>query len=183
MKQVLATAMMFTALAAPLAAQEFEPRPGPPMSCPHPITGTIDAEKHPPTPDPADFGPKLAPLVSGSQWNQTAVNKAFGTTFHFRKPHDCCVWTKGTLVVKLKALQGGPKGSPTSANDGVSIISGGVSVTGQTPWPNGTTTGATTTLTFNIPPNILAKGEFSLYVEDDTAVLSAHLTLQGCCVK
>ena len=92
--------------------------------------------------------------------------------------------TSGTLRVNVKALQGGPRGSATSANDSISIISGGVVVSQQSPWyTTGVATGATATLTFTIPANILAKGEFSLYAEDDTAVVSAHLTLSGCCLK
>jgi len=184
MKKVLIAAVMFTAFAATLAAQEK--RVDGEVLCPMPIHITIKGESHPPTPDPKDFGPKLAPLVAGSQWNQTAVNKAFGTTFHF-PPHEkpCCAWTRGTLVVTVKALQGGPKDSSTSGNDDLEIFSGGSAVPGfsQRIWPTGATTGQTRTITLNIPPNILAKGEFSLYVEDDTAVISADLTLEGCCLR
>lgn len=185
MKKVLVSAVLFTALAAPLAAQEEERKPGPPMPCPHPVIVTIKAETHPPTPDPADFGPKLAPLVAGSQWNQTAIDKAFGTTFHFPGEAKCCAWTKGTLVVTVKALQSGKPGSSTSANDDIDIISGGSPVPGlgRRIWPSGATAGSSTTIPINIPANILDKGEFSLYVEDDTAVLSAHLTLEGCCLR
>ena len=181
MKKVLAV-IVFAAAATALSAQEARIDAVP---CPHPIHTVIKADQHPPTPDPADFGPKLAPLVQGSQWNQTAINKAFGTTFHFPHEGECCVWTRGTLVITIKALQGGPKGSPTSANDGIDIISGGSSVPslGQPAWPGGATTGQTRIVTINIPANILANGKFSLYVEDDTAVLSATLTLEGCCLR
>ena len=91
--------------------------------------------------------------------------------------------TSGTLTITIKALQGGGFNTASSGNDGINIISGGVSVAGLTPWPSGATTGQTKTVTLNIPPNVLATGLVSLYVQDDTAVLSADLNLKGCCLR
>jgi hypothetical protein len=44
-------------------------------------------------------------------------------------------------------------------------------------------TGGFTTHTVSIPQSVLATGFVSLYVEDDTAVVSAVLSLEGCCLK
>jgi hypothetical protein len=182
-RKSLVACIVFTGILSASAAMAQESRRvGPPVPCPHPITITINGGSTPPTPDPADFG--AGANVIGSVWNQTATDKHFGHTFHFPAPgRECCIMTSGTLRVTVKALQGGPKGSPTSANDSINVMSSGVNFGQQQPWLNGVATGATTTLTFTIPPNILAKGQFSLYVQDDTAVVSAQLILSGCCLK
>jgi len=188
MKKTLIITMFFAvSLGAQTAPREGAPMPilGP-VLCPHPIGPTvINADIHqPPAPDPADFG-TLQPKVTGSVWNQTAIDKAFGHSFHFISPHgtECCIMTSGVLKVTLKALQTGTFNSASSGNDGLNIISNGQSVAGAPPWPNGATAGQTTTITINVPASALAQGHFGLYVQDDTAVLSAELTLRGCCLR
>jgi hypothetical protein len=167
------------------SAMAQELRTGPPVPCPHPVSLVLHAPPpSPPTRDPGDFSGTLGTATNGSVWNQTQVNKGFGYSFQLPKK-ECCIFTQGTLVVTVKALQGGPKGSPTSANDAVEVVHNGASVPGAAvqPFINGCTTGQTTTVTINVPANILATGIVSLYVEDDTAVISAELRLQGCCIK
>jgi hypothetical protein len=182
-KKSLVAGIVFAGLlSAGLAMGQEVRKPGPPVACPHPVTITISAGSAAPTPDLSQF--PAGTSVAGSVWNQTMANKHFGHTFHFpAPPKECCVMTSGTLRVTLKALQTGSKGSSSSANDGVNIFSGGVSVMGQTPWPNGAVAGATTTLSFTIPASVLATGEVNLYVQDDEAVVSATLVLTGCCLK
>jgi len=183
-----AIALILVSIAGALAAQEARiDLPGHP--CPHPVRIVIEGEKHPPTPDPAAFGSTLFPLVTGSQWNQTAVNKAFGTTFHFPAPgqgKECCLMTEGTLVVTLKALQGGGINSPTSWNDDIVVFSPLTNkFWNKRAWSqtNAVNTGDTETLTIPIPASALQTGIVNLYVEDDTAVVSAHLELKGCCLR
>ncbi len=181
-KSLVAGIVLTGLLSAGLVMGQEVQRPGPPAPCPHPVTITINAGSAAPAPDLTQF--PAGSNVAGSVWNQTAINKHFGHTFHFPAPgRECCIMTSATLRVTIKALQGGRKGSPTSANDSISILSGGVSVLQQSPWLNGVATGATTTLSFNIPASVLATGQFSLYAEDDTAVVSATLVLTGCCLK
>lgn len=173
-------------VAGSIVAQE-ERKPGPPVACPHPVTLVITNPPGAPTPDPLDFG-STASAVAGSTWNQTSANKGFGHTFHFPAPGrgECCLMTKGTLEVTIKCLQGGSPGSSTSGNDYVELMEGGHSVPGYSPkaWPTGCTTGAVHNVVIsNIPASILSTGHASFYVEDDTAVLSAKLTLSGCCLK
>jgi len=180
MKKTLIATIVLAALAAPLLAQE-ERHPGPPVPCPHPVSVVILAGTTPPTPDQMDLGPQLYPTSVGSQWNQTAVNKHFGHTFHFAK--ECCLMTSGTLTVKIKALQGGPAKSATSANDAVNLVSNKTVVQQQQPWINGVSTGATTVVTFNVPASVLSRGLLSIFVQDDTAVLSAELKMTGCCIR
>jgi len=185
---VIAAVTLF--LAAGASAQVPAPPNGgegtypgrPAVTCPHPITLDIQGEKSAPTPDPADL--PAGAVATGSVWNQTAVNKHFAHTFHFKKEGECCAWTKGTLTMEVKALEGGPAKSPTSANDAVSVYSNKVLVPPEvSPWINGVSTGNTTTLTWNIPVSVLNRGEVSIYVEDDTAVVWAHLHLEECCIR
>jgi hypothetical protein len=161
------------------------------VPCLHPVTLTLNAPgtpPTPPTPDPLDFAPTLTAAVAGSQWNQTAINKSFGHTFHF-KNEECCIMTTGTLQVKVKCLQTGNGNSSTSGNDDIELVqSPGVPVAGFSrrvwPQPAGCVAGAVTTVTFNnIPAAVLSTGRVSFFVEDDTAVINATLTLHGCCLR
>jgi len=189
MKRKLIAVVVSMLVAAVAAAQERVPVPiadhnVPSVLCPHPIVQDIKGEASLPTQDPSDLPASLIPLTAHSVWSQTVINKAFAHTFHFRPQGECCVWTSGTLTMEVKALQGGPAGSATSANDGVTVFSNQVKVPPQiSPWSAGVATGATKTLTFNIPASVLAFGKVSFYVEDDTAVLWAHLHLEGCCIR
>jgi hypothetical protein len=178
--------LMFVAAVAAAQAPATTGRPPgrPVIMCPRTIVLDIQGEKSPAVQDSSDLPANLIPLTAGSVWNQTAVNKGFAHTFHFKPEGECCVWTTGTLTMEVKALQGGPGGSPTSANDGVTVFSNKVIVPPQvSPWSAGVATGATKTLTFNIPAAALALGKVSFYVEDDTAVVWAHLHLEGCCIR
>jgi len=156
--------------------------------CPRPFSTVIVGENSPPAPNAAAFSAiGINPTtVSGSQWNQTQVNKAFGTTFHFPAPgKDCCLMTYGVLIVKLKALQGGGTGSSSSWNDDIVVFSGTHKDGNQRIWSQTAPvhTGDMTQLQFPLSAQTLQSGVVSLYVEDDTAVVSAHLELRGCCIK
>ncbi|HEX3581770.1 MAG TPA: hypothetical protein VH087_08400 [Thermoanaerobaculia bacterium] len=181
----IAVSMLVAAAAAaqmPAPVPRFDPEP-PHVLCPHPIVLDIQGEKSAPAQDPTDLPAALIPLTAGSQWNQTAINKAFADTFHFPMDKQCCAWTKGTLTMQVKALQSGPSTS-TSVNDAVTVYSNKVAVPPQAvPWTTSVTAGQTKTLTFNIPASALALGKVSFYVEDDTAVVWAHLHLEGCCIR
>ena len=175
-------AVVAVAQSSSRAAEEtYSPRAV--VMCPHPIVRDIKGEATPPTQDPTDLPANLIPLTAGSVWNQTAVNKGFADTFHFPLDEKCCVWTKGVLTIEIKALQSGPS-TATSVNDGVNVYSNKLVVPPPvTPWTTSVLAGQTKTLTFNLPASALALGKISFYVEDDTAVVWAHLHLEGCCVR
>jgi len=184
MKTYRVVSLVFIGLlaAGSIAAQQERIAESRPVLCPSPINVVLKGTASAPAPDPVDLPASFA--VTGSQWNQTAINKHFGHTFRFASyGKECCVITSGTLTVTVKALEGGPRGSSTSANDSVNVISHGTTVSQQSPWLNGVSTGATQTLTFSIPANVLATGQVSFYVQDDTAVVSADLRLEGCCIR
>ena len=173
--------LVLSVLVATVAAAQ-ERMPAPQVYCPHPIVLDIKGESSPPTQDPADLPANLIPLTAGSVWNQTAIDKAFAHTFHFKLPGECCIWTKGTLTMEVKALESGPNKS-TSVNDGVTVFGNKVIVPPQvSPWTTAVHAGDTRPLNFNIPAGVLAHGMVSFYVEDDTAVVWAHLHLEGCCI-
>jgi len=124
-------------------------------------------------------------------FNQTVPNQFFAYTFKFpawtNSGKECCRCIDGaTLTVKLKALQGGGPSSSSSGNDYIVVVSSLAPnnhiVVSQPAWPNGAATGQIETLTIPIPCKYLTNGHLSFYVEDDTAVLSAQLSLSRCCL-
>jgi hypothetical protein len=200
MKKMLAVSFVLITLAAPLLlAQEARTAAAAPqdvrsvdaivapVACPRPVTLVINGASGAPQPLNTDLGPTLYPGTVGSQWNQTAADKHFGHTFRFAAPlpgRDCCLMTWGVLTVRVKALQGGGPKSSTSANDSFNLVSNGIVIQQQQPWNNGgVSTGAIATLTFNVPANVLATGNVSFYAQDDSAVLTADLSLRGCCLR
>jgi len=153
------------------------------VPCPRP-TKLVITGHNPATIVPTEIPPATAAAVAGSVFNQTGIDKAFGYTFTFPVcPKECCLWTTGYLPVTFKALQGGPANSSTSANDLVSIwVNGALLSPSQKIWSGAVATGATKSTTFAIPGSSLTHGHVTLLVEDDTAVVSAVLTLEGCCL-
>ncbi len=165
------------------AVQEERPTPlGRPVPCPHP--GKLVLHGHNPvTIIPSELQPSAAANTVGSVFNQTEINKQFAYTFSFPVcPKECCLWTAGYLTVTFKALQGGPKDSGTSANDLIGVIVNQVAVAEQKIWPGAVATGEVKTRTIAISASALTHGHLSFTVEDDTAVVAAELTLEGCCL-
>jgi len=79
-----------------------------------------------------------------------------------------------------------PRYSPTSVNDEIVIYVGGTALYWGYIWFPGAanpvvTTGDTTFLDFPLTASELSHGFVTIYVEDDTAVTAAVLTLDGCC--
>jgi len=153
---------------APEAARMI---PGPAVPCPNPVHSIITRPTSPGGQQPA--------TILGT-YNQTSINQSFKDTFTFKPPQgQCCQYTSGVLRVTYKALQGGPPNSSTSANDDAGLMPG--------PYPR-IFTGAVAagTIKANVPytltPAMLASGSVTLYVEDDTAVVSATLEITGCCL-
>ena len=151
----------------------------------------LDRSDFPDNFDPAVWSALQNPATNMFNQAATAINQAFAYTFHFpgwaNSGRECCRCTDAILTVKLKALQtGGPNGA--SGNDDIVIYSSlapgpSHSVVSQRIWPNNyATAGQTETLTFKIPCKYLTNGHISMYVEDDTAVLSAQLALSRCCL-
>ncbi|HWZ46271.1 MAG TPA: hypothetical protein VNW97_22555 [Candidatus Saccharimonadales bacterium] len=152
----------------------------------------LDHSDFPSSFTPAEFAVLDNPATN--MFNQTAINQHFAYTFRFpgwpsANGKECCRCIDGaTVTITFKALQGGPPKSPTSANDVVTILSSlapgpGHVVANQDIWPNGATTGQTETLTFKVPCKFLSNGHLSFFVQDDTAVLSAELSLSSCCLE
>lgn len=151
--------------------------------------------------DRSDFPDNMSPTTwtglenpATNQFNQTKTDQFFAYTFKFpgwpsSNGKECCRCTEGaTLTVKFKALQGGGPNSSSSWNDDVVVYSSLApgpthQVVGQRIWSGTVVTGQTETLTFKIPCKFLANGHLSILVEDDTAVVSAELSLSRCCLE
>lgn len=187
--------VLIAAAAAALYAQqgrrpgEAEPLPYVPnVPCPHPVARTLTAPPpSPPVRSATDFSGTLGTATANSAWNQTNPNQGFGHTFDIPAAgNECCIWAKATLIVKVKALQAGAAGTNgASVNDWVQLVKNGSWVvgSGQQPFAGGATVGQTATVTIAVPPSVLSSGVVSFYVQDDTAVQSAELRLEGCCLK
>lgn len=137
----------------------------------------------PASPDSSQFRPDMNALIAGgSTFGHTQVNKSFGHTFKFRPLSECCVYTSGTLTVNIKALNSGAPGTSTAANDTVSHVgAGGATLGSNSPWsaPPGAVAGTLKTVTFPVTSTEITNGMVSFFVQDDTAVVSATLTLGG----
>jgi hypothetical protein len=177
---LLILAAATVAAQTPEAAQRALPvRPNVP--CPHPTTRTLTITT--PAQVLSEFPASIHAAISNSQLNSPRTDTAFGHTFRF-PVEGCCIWTRGELRVTIKALQGGPANSSTSANDAVNVYAGTQNIAFQQPWKNtGVATGAVTTVTFQFNATQLAGGMLSIYVQDDSSVQSAELILEGCCLK
>ena len=158
-----------------------------PTPCPHPYTQTLNGG---PTGASsfvaAEFPANVQSAIAGSVWSQTQADKHFAYTFRIPGKGECCIATSATLTVTLRALSTGPAGSATSVNDAVHLFSGGAIVPGlsQQPWlPGIPPTNPNQTVTIQIPPNVLATGLVSFYVQDDASVTGATLTVTGCCLR
>jgi hypothetical protein len=176
LSMIAAAIVMLSAItvgAGPAKAQAPEAArmlPGPSVPCPNPVHSVITRPTSPGSQQPA--------TILGT-YNQTAVNQSFKDTFTFKPPQgQCCQFTSGTLRVTYKALQSGPANSSTSANDDAGLMPG--------PYPRifsgAVTAGTIKTVVYPLTPAHLASGSVTLYVEDDTAVVSATLEIVGCCL-
>ncbi|HEV7238145.1 MAG TPA: hypothetical protein VGQ36_02815 [Thermoanaerobaculia bacterium] len=167
------------------AAQELQavpPHPGI-VACPFPYSQTF-TNGPTPTPIKAEFPAALQAAIVGSVWNQTVADKHFGHTFSFPSQRECCLMTSGKLEVTIKALQSAPPNDSASGNDAVHAIANGAVFQSQQPWlTSGVTAGAVKTVWFTLTAAQLANGKISFYVQDDSAVLSARLTVSGCCIR
>lgn len=191
-RKILALSFVLVLSHSVLAQEALQRRPMPDAirpnaPCPHPYSQTLTGGPGgASSPVAAEFPANLQGPIAGSVWSQTQADKHFAHTFRLSGSGECCIATSATLQVTLKALVGGGVGSPTAVNDAVHVFSGGTVVQGlsQQPWlSTGVANGATTTVTIQIPANVLATGLVSFYVQDDAAVTNATLTVSGCCLK
>jgi hypothetical protein len=150
--------------------------------CPYPFVQHIAGGTGTSTFVPSEFPANVRPVIVGSVWNQAQADKNFGHTFRFDpKRGDCCALTGGVLTIKIKALVSGP-GTASSVNDGMHVYVGGVSKAARTPWTTAVHAGDTQTMTIPLTAGDLSTGLVSIYFEDDTAVVSADLELDWCCL-
>lgn len=154
------------------------------VACPSPMHVSLKANgPSASTPFAADFPASLQ--APSATFGQTAANHVLRHTFTWKPAGECCQYISGTLVLQYKALQGGPAGSSTSANDMVGIYSNGAGVSGagKNLYTGAVTTGQSGTVTIALTPAMLANNRLSFAVEDDTSVTQASIDVIGCCVN
>lgn len=155
-------------------------------NCPNPIAITLNATS--PNVVNADFTPAML-AAPRSFLNDPAPNKSFLYTFQWKRPQRCCEITRAVLTVKMKSNQPGQsKTSADAGNDGFALMHLGAAIPGYsglyTSWPFNV--GQPVTKTLNLTGAALSylnsHGTVSIYVQDDTMVLSASLQISGCCL-
>src|SRR6185295_17872409 len=198
MKKSLTLTLVLVALAGSIGigvAQKARPpqevwqaeRPQPPVTCRKPrhihLTATSPQLA---TVVAADFS--TVPVALEPSFGGLSINRHFRHTFTFPAANELCgqcVEGKNTLTLRYKALQGGPAGSSTSANDTMSIASNGVGVPGtsQSLYSGNVTTGQVGTKTIKLECKWLTDNRLSFAVQDDTSVTSATLDVDFCCAS
>jgi hypothetical protein len=156
-------------------------------ACPKPVVMTLTAGA--PTVVNADFN-AIQLGAPRAALNETNINRSFLYTFEWKRDERCCEITKAVLTVKMKSL--GPGASKTASdagNDGIAIMHNGSTVApftepvyGSWPFPVGQLATKQWNLTGAALANLNANRRLSIYVQDDTSVLSATLQLWGCCL-
>lgn len=171
-------------IARPTSAEAVAiPRP---VACPAPFNVMLNANMPYVLPSDVPTGVNYQTSL-----NYTGIDKAYLHTFVWKHGHRCCQVTSAVLTVHLKANAGGQSNSSSDAgNDDISIVHAGQTVqphneriyTGPYPFQ----AGQTATKTWSLGPAALgvlnSTGTLTLYVQDDTSVLSADLKLTGCCL-
>jgi hypothetical protein len=155
------------------------------VPCPRPYTLHLTA-----TPGQVDVS-ALLPGHAYQGVGGTQVNTWSGYTFKFPKPQHCCQAMSARLTVTFKALQGGPHGSASSANDTWGVTIGGAVVAGSSaqiyypslPASQSVPTGYQVNKTFTVTDfHALVPGSLGFYAQDDTGIVSATLDITGCCL-
>lgn len=183
-RTIFMTALIGCLLSAGMALGQ---EPGRPMLCPKPSYETIDMTT--PTPVNAEFRPDMLAIARAGV-NDTAPNKFFLHTFQW-KPPQCCQILSATMTITLRANQPSASAAGSdSGNDSMGVMSNQVAFPGlngpvYTTFP--VAMNQPTTRTYVMTPAALASmnanNRISLYVQDDTRVLSAKLQISRCCVK
>jgi len=131
-------------------------------------------------------------LANSVGLNYSGPDKSFGYTFQWKPAHRCCQITKAVLTVNLQANQGGSSTNSSDAgNDNIYVMRQGSTVapyseriyTGLWPFQAGKQVTKVWNLTGAALANINTDNRLSFYVEDDTMVKSATLSLIGCCLS
>jgi hypothetical protein len=190
LRNVVAVAVLFSAASA-FTVDRASGQVRPTIPCPIPmiINQTVSAGG---SANAADFPTPTPPTVIEPNFNGTAINRWFRYTFMWKRLTDCCQYLPGsTLTVKFKALQAGPAGSATSANDEIHLFKGGSAVLGSAKqvYPGGgpVALGAPGQVTYNLTADMMTLtptgDRLSFLVQDDSAVTEATLRLTACCVR
>ncbi len=161
----------------------------PRLKCPDPSIVVINSGT--PHYDPSEFS-NAQKAGAINTFNSTATNKRFLHTIRWEPKRKCCQVLKARLVVKMKSnSRGGSINSPDAGNDNISIVhNGGTAILGERiysdhtfPIPNGTPAVKKWTLSGSQLDWLNTANKLSLYIQDDTSVVSIKLKLWVCCLS
>lgn len=159
------------------------------LKCPDPSIEVINssAEYY----DPSEFSAAQKNSAIDN-FNSTATNKHFLHTIRWKPKRKCCQVLKARLIVKMKSNSSGRNiNSSDAGNDNISIVkNGGTAILGERifsnhtfPIPKGTPTTKKWTLSGSQLDWLNTAQKLSLYIQDDTAVISVKLKLWVCCLN
>jgi hypothetical protein len=159
------------------------------QQCPKPQHISLTQAAGAATPVLANF--PTIPCSAGFEPNfgGTTLDRCVRHTFSFPPPSElCCQCVEGkhnTLTLRYKALQGGPAGSASSANDTFAIFSNGLAISGTSHalYSGAVTTGQIGTKTIRLKCSWLTNNQLNFLIQDDTSLISATLNVNACCVK
>jgi len=159
----------------------------PRLSCPKPMYTIINSSS--PYFDSSEFS---SGQLSNSQsnFNYSIHDKRFVHTIRWKRKHKCCQVLKARLSVKVKSLTGGRSlQSRDAGNDSISIVkNGGTTIISDRiynnhPFPPGNVRTKSFSLSGSDLDWLNSTGKMSIYIQDDTSVLSIKLKLWICCLS
>ncbi len=161
-----------------------------PVPCPAPFTTTLDATV--PQIVTTDFS--AAQLANYQQaLNSHVANMPYAHTFVWKPNTCCCVATSATLTIVMRSIQGGASATSADAgNDLFAVVGfGGVALVPSAPvyagvarpFPANTTVTKVVPISGSALNKLNTEHTLSFFVEDDTSIVSATLTLSGCCLS
>lgn len=161
----------------------------PRLKCPDPSIVIINSST--PHFDTSEFS-TAQKLNAIDTFNSTAINKKFLHTIRWEPKRKCCQVLKARIIVKMKSnSRGHSPQSSDAGNDGISIVkNGGTSIVGERiydnhtfPIPKGTNATKKFTLTGSQLDWLNTAHKLSIYIQDDTSVISIKVKLWVCCLS
>ena len=171
------------------AIQPTESIKKPRLKCPDPSVLIINSST--PYFDPSEFSSEQKANVIDI-FNSTTKNKKFLHTIRWKPKRRCCQVLKARLIVKMRSISKGhsPRSSD-AGNDAISLVkNGGTSILRESiytnhtfPIPAGTNATKKWVLSGSQLDWLNTDHKLSIYIQDDTSVVSIKLKLWICCLS
>lgn len=172
-----------------MSKKAIQPTKKPRLKCPDPSVLIINSST--PYFDPSEFSNEQKSNAIDTL-NSTAKNKKFLHTIRWEPKRRCCQVLKARLVVKMRSnSRGHSLKSSDAGNDHIHLVkNGGTSIVGERiysnhtfPIPTGTNATKKWVLTGSQLDWLNTNHKLSIYIQDDTSVVSIKLKLWICCLS